>query len=519
MSASREKKQRQGAGPDPKAAKAQQEQAAHKRQTIIYAVTAAVIAVLVIALLVWRSGFFQGRAAAATVGGETLTTAELSFYYQNARSSYANPYLSAYYGFDTTKSDEDQFYDEANGVTYRDYFLETALTNAQQHLALAEEAVKQGHTEAEVKDDLAAAVENMKSSAASSGYSYAAYLRANFGPYMTAGIYEKLTTRYLMASLVATDNANELFDSFTADELEAYYKEHTDGLDTIEYSYLYFQIPTVNTKDEEGNELAEDALQKLKDDVKADAKKNAEDAVAEFKEGEAVSHLKEHFSPTSSGDHVKTVGTGSINQEYSAQLLKLPKEGAEMVEADNGYYAIFFHDRYRDEEPTRDVRHIAILADTTTDEDGHAMAPTDEAWAAAKEKIDSIQAEYEAGAKTEDAFAALANEKSDDGNGTTGGLYSRIASSNTTLVPEFLNWVYEDGRQPGDVGIIQHSAAENDSNQYWGYHLMYYVGENEPIWKSSVRSALGSEAQEAWIEELSSAFPTALAGGADYLGK
>ena len=45
------------------------------------------------------------------------------------------------------------------------------------------------------------------------------------------------------------------------------------------------------------------------------------------------------------------------------------------------------------------------------------------------------------------------------------------------------------------------------------------MGENEPIWKSSVRSALGSEAQEAWIEELSSAFPTALAGGADYLGK
>ncbi len=519
MSASREKKQRQGAGPDPKAAKVQQEQAARKRQTIIYSVTAAVIAVLVIALLVWRSGFFQGRASAATLGGQSLSTAELSFYYQGVRSSYANPYLSASLGFDTTKSDEDQFYNEAEGVTFRDYFLETALNNAQQQLALADEAVKLGHSESEIKDNLDATIDSVKAEAASYGYSYSAYLRSVYGPYMSAGIYESLTARFLMARLAASDKADELYDSFTQADLENYYKDNADGLDTIEYSFLYFAVPSVNSKDEDGADIPEDELQKLKDEAQANAKQSAEDAMAELKEGEEVAHLKEHFNPTSSGDHIKTVGTGSINSAYSKQLLALNKEDCQLVETDSGYYVVAFHDRYRDEEPTRDVRHIAILAETTTDEDGHAVAPTDEAWAAAKEKIDAIQAEYEGGAKTEDAFAALANEKSDDGDGTTGGLYTRIARSNTSLVPEFLGWIYEDGRTAGDVGVVQHSAADSDSNKYWGYHLMYYVGENEPVWMGSVRNTLTTEGQQDWIDQLAAAYPTALAGGADYLGK
>ncbi len=161
MSASREKKQRQNAGPDQKAVKLQQEQAARKRTTIIYSVIAAVIVVLVAALLIWRSGFFQARASAATVGGDTLTAAELSYYYYGARQYTAQ---MASYGmgtFDTTKADDEQFYNEADNKTYRDYFMDEALTNAQQQKALAEEAAKAGHTEAEVKENVDIYVDNL----------------------------------------------------------------------------------------------------------------------------------------------------------------------------------------------------------------------------------------------------------------------------------------------------------------------------------------------------------------------
>ena len=62
--------------------------------------------------------------------------------------------------------------------TYRDYFMETALKSAQRDLALAEQAVKDGHTEDEIRDSLDATIASFKSQASSGGYSYGAYLRA-----------------------------------------------------------------------------------------------------------------------------------------------------------------------------------------------------------------------------------------------------------------------------------------------------------------------------------------------------
>lgn len=517
MSASREKKQRQSAGPDQKTVKVQQEQAARKRTTIIYSVIAAVIAVLVAALLIWRSGFFQARASAATLGSDTLSTAELSFYYYDARRNTA---MYSSYGignFDTTKSDEEQFYNEGTGQTYRDYFLEEALKNAQQHKALAEEALKAGHTEAEVKESVDAYVDSFKSQAASSGYSYASYLRANYGPYMSVSVFEKLYTRYQLASLAASDKYEELYSSYTQEDLDAYYKDNADSLDTIEYSHLYFPAATVETKDADGNDLAEDEVSKLKEEALADAKEKAEDALKAVEDGSTFQSQIDKYELTTGGDHVSAVGTSTINSSYRDQLLALGKNDVELVENENGYYVVSLHDRFLSEEPTRDVRHILARAESTTDDDNKLVAPTDEAWAAAKAKMDEIQAAWDASGKTEDDFAKLANEKSDDGDGTTGGLYER--NTEGYFVPEFNDWVFDSSRKPGDVGMVQHSAEEGATSGYYGYHLIYYVGENEPVWKGTARSTLANEAQQSWIDTLSADYTTALTNGAEYLGK
>ena len=88
MSAAREKKQRQGSGPSDKAAQANQKQAAYKRKVRTYTSIGVVVAVLVAALLIWNSGFFQSRALAATVGDNELSAAELSYYYYDVRYPY-----------------------------------------------------------------------------------------------------------------------------------------------------------------------------------------------------------------------------------------------------------------------------------------------------------------------------------------------------------------------------------------------------------------------------------------------
>ena len=187
-----------------------------------------------------------------------------------------------------------------------------------------------------------------------------------------------------------------------------------------------------------------------------------------------------------------------------------------MENGESGYYVITFHGRERVDEATKTVRHILVTADYTTGEDGKYVAPTDEAWAAAKEKMDAIVAEFEGGDKSEDSFAKLANEKSADSDGTDGGLYEDVAQNE--FVSEFNDWMFDDARKPGDTGVVQHSAAEGATSGYYGYHFIYLVGDGEVKWARDVRSALTEQDLKAWKEELGKGFQTALAGGADHLG-
>ena len=106
------------------------------------------------------------------------------------------------------------------------------------------------------------------------------------------------------------------------------------------------------------------------------------------------------------------------------------------------------------------------------------------AYEQAKEVLDL----YENGEKTEDAFAALAEQYSADtgsvgenaANGG-GGLYTDIAKGQ--MVAPFENWVYDESRQPGDTGIVMTN---------YGWHVMYYVSQaDEPSWKADIRASIG----------------------------
>ena len=521
MSASREKKQRQASGLSEKALQAQQQQASRKKKTIIYTVIGVVVAALVAALLIWNANFdfFLSRTTAATVGGKDVSLAELSYYYYNARMNE----FYYYSALGIPVPDDSELWDDETGQTYRDHFLETALDSAQEIAALSDEARKNGHTEAEVKDDLDQQVKNLKSSAASSGYSYSTYLKLLYGSYMSAGVFEKLYTMDLMAGLAYNDKADELLDSYTEADLKAYYEadDHADSLDTFEYSYLCFIPEAVEEKDEDGNARDEDEVKAEKEAALAEAKANAEAAMEAVKDGGSISDQASEYELTDSfyKDRMTSVGVTSAPAPVQDTLLSMKADDIELVEnGESGFYVVVLHSRRLVEDPTRDVRHILARAETTTDEKGNAVAPTDEAWAAAKAEIEAIQAEYEAGAKTEDAFAALANEKSDDGDGTTGGLYEKV-DVNARYVPEFLDWIFADGRKAGDTGIVQHIAKDTDGNKYWGYHFIYLVGDNDPVWKTSVRNSLTSEALKTWLDALKGNYEAALTDNAGHIGQ
>jgi parvulin-like peptidyl-prolyl isomerase len=80
------------------------------------------------------------------------------------------------------------------------------------------------------------------------------------------------------------------------------------------------------------------------------------------------------------------------------------------VGTDTGYYAICFLSRNDNHYNVVNVRHILVKP---VDEDADGTI-SDEEKAAAEEKINEIYEEWKAGEATEESFAALANEKSED---------------------------------------------------------------------------------------------------------
>lgn len=138
-----------------------------------------------------------------------------------------------------------------------------------------------------------------------------------------------------------------------------------------------------------------------------------------------------------------------------------------------------------------DVRHILVqVTGGTTDEEGNTTY-SDEEWAACEEKAQAILDEWLAGEKTEDSFAALAMEKSEDpGSQANGGLYERVTEGQ--MVPSFNDWCFDASRKTGDYGLVKTD---------YGYHVMYFV-DTQPQWKYYVESDWVGEETNKLIDKL-----------------
>ena len=129
-----------------------------------------------------------------------------------------------------------------------------------------------------------------------------------------------------------------------------------------------------------------------------------------------------------------------------------------------------------------DVRHILVQVEGGTTDDSGNTVYSDEDWAACEAEAQAILDAWLAGEKTEDSFAALANEKSEDpGSNTKGGLYEDVYVGQ--MVEPFETWCFGETRQYADTGLVKTS---------YGYHVMFFVG-SEPMWKQ--------RASEDWKNE------------------
>lgn len=507
MSASTERKNRQAAreaGTDKKQLaqeKAAQEQAKSRRRWTI----GTIAVVVVIALVLLLNSPLVYKSAAYTVGDRKYSTAEVSYRYANQYLTFANQYgnYASMFGLDTSAGIQglDKQDCPFNGGSWKDYFLEAAKNEMQQTTALLDYAAQNGITldESELAE-VETAFEGLDERAKSYGYANAdKMMAANYG----AGVNVALVRSAMQESALANKAMEALQESFsyTEQDLEERYQSYAGMRDYFDYSYV-----TVEAHGDEDSEPTEES--------KAEAMKTAEAvraAYAAAKGDDYAQRLSDaaEAQGLSANRGRSTIGSGLVAAgEWMMDAAR--KAGDVTVEADadgDHVYVVLFISRNDNHYYRPSVRHILIKAEA--DENG---VYTDEAKAAAKARAEEILAEFNAGDKSEDSFATLANLYSEDtGSNTNGGLYENIVKG--TMVEEFDAFCFA-GHKPGDTGIVYGESAT-----YAGYHVMYYVGEGEELYSSSIaKDDLRSTAVSEKLEELTAAYTVSEGFGMKFVG-
>lgn len=142
-----------------------------------------------------------------------------------------------------------------------------------------------------------------------------------------------------------------------------------------------------------------------------------------------------------------------------------------------------------------DVRHILLMPEGADSSNIRTETFSDEAWAAALAEAEAIVEEWKSGEATEDTFAELANTRSDDSDGTDGGLYTQVTEGQ--MVEAFNDWCFDEARQYGDVEIVKTE---------FGYHIMFFVSST-PQWKYYAESDYIGEKVSAEVKALADAVP------------
>ena len=517
MSASSKKKLRN----EQQTAKMTEKQVAEQKEakkltlyTTIFVVVLAVMVVFAIAIGVTRSisnsGVRERNTVALTVGDHEISNAELSYFYMSAINNFNSNYgnYAAMMGLDTSKPLDEQVINNDTGLTWADDFLNTAKDNARSVYAMADAAEAAGFTLSE--DELAeidTSISNMKMYATLYGYSSTKdFLKAQYGSGATEESYKQYVTVNTLANAYYNSYSSSL--TYTDADLRAAESENYDKYSSFTYNTYYLAASKFQAEDEDDSDKAVKAAEEaanslIGEDVATVADFDAAIAALDInKDTEASSTAYTDQQYASVSTTVRDWITDSARKEGDKTVIantttSTDDDGNE-TKTTLGYYAVFFTGSNDNTFPLVNVRHILVKFEGgTTDSTTGTTTYSDEEKNAAKEKAEEILDEWMSGDATEDSFAALANEKSDDGDGTTGGLYENVYPGQ--MVSSFNDWCFDESRQTGNTGIIE--------SQY-GYHVMYFVGKSDTTYRDyQIETELRNTDTQEWYDATVEAMP------------
>ena len=481
MSASREKKSRQenlaGGYVDPRTKREKDEQAKDRRSNALYIAIAVIFVIVGIVVTVANSKVIERSADAVTIGNETYTAADVSYFYNTIYNSFVsqNSYYLSVYGLDTSKSLKEQDCPVTDGGTWYDYFRDQALSSMTSYSLLAQKAEAEGFDASEeVEQSVQETLSDLDASAASAGYTRAQYIKAVCGPLVNEKVFERNIRMMALAQAYSNSYSDSL--SYTSDEVQAAYDADPKSYQSVDIEYILFSSGAgSDATDEEKAQLLDEAKQK------------AETALSRYAQGEAFDAIGEDME--GSYAHVAYAANGSSDMlTWAFDDARQAGDTTVATYGETGYYAVLFHSRSRNDYHTVSVRHILVDSE---------------------DKANELLQQYTDGEQTEDAFAALAVENSTDtGSASNGGLYSNIYKGQ--MVASFEDWCFDPSRQPGDTGIVESSN---------GFHVMYFVETNElPYWEYKATNTLKSSAVNDWYDAITDGVTAEQLDAIEYVG-
>lgn len=430
----------------------------------------AIVVVVALVIMFLNSNFFYRNVPAVEVNGKEYSVADYNFYYYTA-------YYKLYATYYETYGDYAQ-----NMMPSGDEMKNYAVYMIQETQALHEAAEAAGYTLSEAgKANMEADSASLAEAAEENGFSSVnKYLKAAMGKGLNYKIYQENMEYYSLAQ----EYALVMYDEFiySDEDLNTYYEQNRNKYDVVTYR-AFFVNGTENMDQAKADAQAfEDAITDEDSFAELALEYAAEDSKETYEDKDATLY-------SYSGQYLS-----SYAADFSTWLLDLGRDEGEttVVETanNNGYYVVYFVGRDTNEYATKNVRHILFATNSLSADDYESDAAYEEALAALKaEKLalaEDVLAQWQAGEASEESFAALADEYSEDG--AEGGLYENVYRGQT--VEAFDAWCYDAARKAGDVEIVETE---------FGYHVMYFIGDGPKYCDSLAEADLRQQDYTEWV--------------------
>ena len=454
----------------------------------------------------------------------------------------------------------DEITGETVTVTWFDYFAKSALISAKELLSLCEGARHYGITLSEEDEaNIELTLETLKYYGEITGYGTNGYLRNLYGKGVRLSDVRHMLEMTTLASKYLEIGQEQAENSVTDVMIDARYSdnvgEYENRIDYISAEFATKFRPASDTAEDPAAENAaalvayqteqqkyqdrtealaacadEEAFRALlrtyiREDVAAENEGAGEDEIDEQTDELLATCVHTNVSENDVSDYkVSSWLFGAIarptgaTQTFADPAEAYDEEEDKYNEAESIYQAVIVTNAmHADTAVVRSVGHILFKTDSFSD-----VTSPDQLTGKLKELAQrvadkglTISAEtmsqellaqlFEEGKITEEGGRYFIDEAVFEEYGKTFNEDNNIFYNDVSegeMVQTFNDWLFDAGRVEGEISYPNAVATT------YGYHIMYYRGNEQPAWRASVREELSDSAYTAWKDKADAAYET-----------